>query len=156
MTREPALVDARRLRLVRLHDSPEDAIAAYTPLTHALVIARHADRFLLVRSRRLRAWELPGGHIDVGETPRGCAAREYREETGQPVQALRWRGVIELEATGDGALPRHFGALFCADLEAATLPPHSDDEIEQIGLWPIDSLPRPTSMIDAELLRLFR
>jgi 8-oxo-dGTP diphosphatase len=156
MTPEPALIDARRLRLVRLHESPEDATAVYAPLTHALVIARHADAFLLVRSRRLRAWELPGGHIDAGETPRECAAREFREETGQPAPALRWRGVIELETTGDGALQRHFGALFCADLEAVALTPHSDDEIEQIGVWPIDALPSPTSAIDAALLRLFR
>jgi 8-oxo-dGTP diphosphatase len=155
VTREPLLIDARGLRLVRLHDSPEDATAACAPLTHALVIARHAAGFLLVRSRRLQAWELPGGLIEPGETARACAAREFREETGQPAPALRWRGVTELESTR-GAVLRRFGALFCADLEAVALTPHEDDEIAEVGLWPIDALPLPTSSIDAALLQLFR
>jgi 8-oxo-dGTP pyrophosphatase MutT (NUDIX family) len=30
--------------------------------------------------------ELPGGKIEVRETPEGCLAREIKEETGWPVQ----------------------------------------------------------------------
>jgi 8-oxo-dGTP pyrophosphatase MutT (NUDIX family) len=32
-------------------------------------------------------WELPGGRIEVGETPEQCVVREVAEETGVPVTA---------------------------------------------------------------------
>lgn len=38
-------------------------------------------RVLLVRNRR-GFWSTPGGHLDFGETPAGCATRETEEETG--------------------------------------------------------------------------
>lgn len=36
--------------------------------------------FLLVRTRNLRAWTFPKGHVEPGETPLQAARREAREE----------------------------------------------------------------------------
>ena len=36
--------------------------------------------------RRQRAWDLPGGHAENGETPDYTAARELKEETGISVK----------------------------------------------------------------------
>ncbi len=44
-------------------------------------IVERDDRILLVRDRR-GLWSTPGGHLDFGESPFACAARETREETG--------------------------------------------------------------------------
>ena len=53
-------------------------------VTTAFVIALDsADRMLLTRvDRPGRGWDIPGGHLDPGETPAVAAARELAEEGG--------------------------------------------------------------------------
>ncbi len=47
------------------------------------VICQHNNTILLVKSLdRLTEWELPGGKIERGETPKKAAFRELHEETG--------------------------------------------------------------------------
>jgi 8-oxo-dGTP pyrophosphatase MutT (NUDIX family) len=41
---------------------------------------------LLLKNER-DEWELPGGRLEAGETPRQCVVREIEEETGWPVTA---------------------------------------------------------------------
>jgi 8-oxo-dGTP pyrophosphatase MutT (NUDIX family) len=41
-------------------------------------------RVLLLKNER-EEWELPGGRIEIGETPEKCVAREIAEETGWKV-----------------------------------------------------------------------
>ncbi|GAB7530274.1 NUDIX hydrolase [Pseudomonas sp. 3A(2025)] len=47
----------------------------------ATVICKRDDQILCVRKAKSR-WNLPGGKIEAGETPRQAATRELREETG--------------------------------------------------------------------------
>ena len=44
------------------------------------IVERHG-KILLVRNRR-GLWSTPGGHLDFGESPAACAARETLEEAG--------------------------------------------------------------------------
>lgn len=70
------------------HLPPEDA-----PLPAALVALWHGARVLMVFDRFRQQWELPGGSIEPGETPRQAALRELLEETGQrPEQLLTFVG----------------------------------------------------------------
>jgi 8-oxo-dGTP pyrophosphatase MutT (NUDIX family) len=41
-------------------------------------------RVLLLKNER-EEWELPGGKLELGESPEACVAREITEETGLPV-----------------------------------------------------------------------
>jgi 8-oxo-dGTP pyrophosphatase MutT (NUDIX family) len=43
---------------------------------------------LLLKNER-DEWELPGGRLETGETPRQCVVREIEEETGWPVTAAQ-------------------------------------------------------------------
>lgn len=57
------------------------------PLVGVGCIAMRAGRVLLVRNHG-GYWSTPGGHLDFGETPAACAARETEEETGIRVSGL--------------------------------------------------------------------
>lgn len=47
------------------------------------------DAILLVRERSDGGWTLPGGWVDVGESPREAVEREVMEESGYRVRAAR-------------------------------------------------------------------
>jgi 8-oxo-dGTP pyrophosphatase MutT (NUDIX family) len=67
----------------------------------AFAVIVRASRVLLVRARGRSHWQLPGGGLDSGETPRQAARREVREETGLAAAIHRLTGIYE---RSDGSL----------------------------------------------------
>lgn len=57
-------------------------------------VAFAEGRFLMVYNQKRRGWEMPGGHIEPGETPEEAAEREFAEESGY---AVTIRGTKELD-----------------------------------------------------------
>jgi 8-oxo-dGTP diphosphatase len=61
----------------------------------SIVITRGEEVLLLRRANVHGAgtWSTPGGHLEFGETPEACAAREAFEETGVQVANVRFIGL---------------------------------------------------------------
>ena len=66
-------------------------MSAREPFAYA--IAFSGDEFVMVRHRG-RAWEMPGGRLEPGETHEQAALREFSEETGMALEPV---GVLEVE-----------------------------------------------------------
>lgn len=95
-----------------------------------------AGRVLLVRhSYGSRLWCLPGGGIGRGEAAEQAAAREWREEIGCDLSALRALGVLESRLHG----ARNRVHLFTGTI--AGIPQADGREIADIGLFARAALP---------------
>ncbi|MBN1139367.1 MAG: NUDIX domain-containing protein [Anaerolineae bacterium] len=58
----------------------DDKLPPLELVTTSFVFAFEGNRFLMTRQPR-RGWDIPGGHIEYGETPMETARREVYEET---------------------------------------------------------------------------
>lgn len=50
--------------------------------TYSVIVARFEGKWIYVRHHDRSTWEIPGGHIEEGESPDDAAGRELMEETG--------------------------------------------------------------------------
>lgn len=119
------------MALLDFHREPEDTRFGDARVGYALVALWHAGRLLMVRVRGRDCWELPGGTIEPGETPRRAAARELWEESGQRVAPERLR-FVGFARTAVGPERRVlYGALYTAEVDAP-LPFEPGEEIAAI------------------------
>ncbi len=56
-------------------------------------VAFDGDRFLMVWHERRGGWEMPGGHVEDGETSAEAAIRETLEESGYLIDVLEVRDI---------------------------------------------------------------
>jgi 8-oxo-dGTP pyrophosphatase MutT (NUDIX family) len=62
------------------------------PVAVSQAVILSEQRVLLAVRRDLRGWELPGGHVQAGESSEGALIREVREETGHDIAIERHVG----------------------------------------------------------------
>jgi 8-oxo-dGTP diphosphatase len=87
------------------------------------------------------AWSTPGGHLDFGEEPAQCAARETEEETGVAIGPARFMGVTNDVFEADG---KHYVTLwFEAEHESGEAAPLARHELDVVGWFHEDDLPEP-------------
>ncbi len=136
-------------RFVAFHEVPEHDTGSLPELTYAVMMARGERGVVLVHSRFRQVWELPGGAIDPGESPRQAAIRELVEESGCVARDARWLGVVEVNDGG----PRFGALLYC---EVDRVPQEfANAETIALGYWHAGSAPAPLGHPDEAVLRKF-
>ena len=96
---------------------------------------------LLVREKEDRRWTLPGGWIDVGDSPGGAAEREVEEESGYRVRAVELLALWDRDKHPHPPLPFHvYKLVFRCELLGGD-PLAGSTETDGVGFFPVDALP---------------
>lgn len=114
------------------------------------------DTVLLVQERTdgLR-WTLPGGWADVVDTPAQAVEREFHEETGLEVRAVRLLALFDRDRHNHppGA-HRAYKVMFACERVGGELLTATMETVDPT-FWPVDDLPElSTGRITAEQLRM--
>ncbi|MBI5722828.1 MAG: NUDIX hydrolase N-terminal domain-containing protein [Planctomycetes bacterium] len=97
-------------------------------------------RILMVREQADGKWSLPGGWVDVYDTPRQAVQREAFEETGFTVQAVKLAYVRDNPCGTAVAWPFHiFDLFFLCRITGGQ--PTASFETPQVEFFPPDGLP---------------
>ena len=103
-------------------------------------IVMHGDRVLMVKSHAGR-WSTPGGHLDFGESPAACAARETFEETGIYVRNVEFIAITN-DVLDD--VDKHYVTIWMrGDADATDLVIGDAQEIAEVGWFRANALPTP-------------
>jgi 8-oxo-dGTP diphosphatase len=103
-------------------------------LTFAVISTIYQGRWVYVRHKERKSWEIPGGHREIGETIDDAAKRELFEETG--AKEFNINPVCDYSMNGSNG--KLFGRLFFSEISEMGILPIS--EIEEVKLF--DELPK--------------
>lgn len=104
------------------------------PITFSVIVSKYQGKWVLCQHKQRSTWEVPGGHIEPGETPEEAARRELYEESGAKEYDLQEVGVYGVKRDEQ----EDFGMLYFAQIHSFdTLP--RDFEMKRVELF--DTLP---------------
>lgn len=140
------------LDFLKINEEEMSKYVTDAPLTHSLVVAKYQGKYLLIFNKWRQNWELAGGIIDEGETPRECAVRELFEETNQTIKLLFFKGLMKFQLKPDDRI--EYGALYSGEIDNF-IAFKENDEVEQIVCWDRVSSIGYIDEIDEKLLEYY-
>ena len=148
---EKLLVLAARLAAHGAGDEPEGMLRLFraaddgyvTPKLDVRLALFRTDEVLLVRERMDGRWSLPGGFVDVGDSPSDAAVREAVEEAGVVARVERLAGVFDTRLQPD--CPPHLchihKLVFVGRLVDPAAPPRAGSEAIDAAYFSVAALP---------------
>jgi ADP-ribose pyrophosphatase YjhB (NUDIX family) len=119
-----------------------------TPKVDVRGVVFRDEEILLVQERDGGVWSLPGGWVDVGESPSEAVAREVLEESGYAARPIKLLGLYDRDRRG---FPPHlwhiWKAFFLCTLTGERGP--LGYETTTSGFFARDALPEPLRFADA-------
>ena len=114
-----------------------------TPKLDTRLAVFRDDRVLLVQERSDGRWALPGGFVDVGDTPSGSAIRETQEEARVTARVTALAGVFDnrVNPTIPPQLFQVFRLVFTGVLVDPEATPSAGDETTDADFHSLDALP---------------
>jgi ADP-ribose pyrophosphatase YjhB (NUDIX family) len=115
------------------------------------------DRVLLVRERSDGKWTLPGGWVDVNDSPSGAVAREILEESGYRARAVKLAALVDKRRHPHPPGIHHIFKLFflCERIggEAAI-----SNETDAVQFFPLTALPELSTgrVLASQIERLYQ
>lgn len=106
-------------------------------LTRVVCVCRYQDKYVFSYNKKRKGWEIPGGHIEEGETWEEACKREMYEETG--ATKIKVEPICLYKISTYGLL------CYCEILELGKLP--NEYEMDKIQLS--DALPEPLTFPEA-------
>lgn len=127
-----------------------------TPKVDARGVVFRDDRILLVRERADGRWSLPGGWIDVNESPAEAVVREIWEESGYETRALKLLAVFDKNKHEHPPTLYHTYKLFFLCELLGGMPTHTL-ETDGVDFYAEDDLPElsVTRVTAGQIARLF-
>jgi ADP-ribose pyrophosphatase YjhB (NUDIX family) len=97
-------------------------------------------KILMVRGRQDQLWTLPGGWVDVGESPSTAVTNEILEETGYLTKPIKLVACFDRNLWGERPYLQHIYKLFfhCHIISGA---PQTSLETDKIAFFAPDELP---------------
>ena len=121
---------------VKLHDLKDvDPNQFYT----VVCVSRYKDKWVFAKNLKRGGWEIPGGHIEMGEDWLTAAKREMYEETG----------ATQVKITPICAFSISRTSILCY-AEIVSMDKLPDFEIAEVGFF--DDIPSGLSFPDAHTL----
>ncbi len=104
------------------------------------VVLDEEEAVLLVKEKEDGLWTLPGGWVDVGESPSESVEREVKEESGYEVRAVRLLALWDMDKHPHPPRPFHiYKLIFQCELLGGD-PLAASTETEEVGFFSKDAL----------------
>jgi ADP-ribose pyrophosphatase YjhB (NUDIX family) len=114
-----------------------------TPKLDVRLAIFRGDSLLLVRERMDGRWAMPGGFVEVGDSPSDAAVREAAEEAGVTARVERLAGVFDTRLQPD--CPPHLfhihKLVFTGRLVDPAAEPRAGSEATEAGFFALGALP---------------
>lgn len=114
------------------------------------------DRVLLVRERADGKWTLPGGWVDVNDSPAAAVEREIREESGYEARAVKLAALIDRRRHPHPPSVHHiYKLMFVCELTGGQATTSS--ETDAVGFFPVAALPALSTgrVLAPQIVRLY-